>query len=146
MKKFMGLLLLAVLFVFPLCANADIIGNVSLYLQASGPSGTATFPILGTINGVEFDYDVSLNGGALNEAFCVENAYYVNGSTNQYTLLTIDSTLSNFGLTASKYETAATIAQYYWNNYEGTSDEDTWKAAAQIAIWEVIFDSTFNLS
>ena len=146
MKKLMGFLLLAVLFVFPLCANADNLGNYSLYLQASGPSGTATFPVLGTINGVDFDYDVRLNSGALNEAFCVENAYSTSGSTNQYTLLSIDSSLSTYGLTALKYETAAAIAQYYWNTYEGKAGEDTWKAAAQIAIWEVIFDNTFNLS
>jgi hypothetical protein len=146
MKKLMGLLLLAVLFVFPLCANADNLGNVSLYLQASGPSGTATFPVLGTLN-VELDYDVRLNGGALNEAFCVENAYSTSGSTNQYTLLSIDNSLSTYGLTALKYETAAAIAQYYWTHYEGQGTatvEDSWKAAAQIAIWEVIFDNTLS--
>ena len=145
MKKLMRILFVALMFVFPLCANAGIIGDVSLYLQASSPSGTATFPSLGTINGVEFDYDVSLNGGALNEAFCVENAYSTSGSTNQYTLLSIDSGLSDFGLTASKYQAAAAIAQYYYSNYEGTGSEENMKAAAQIAIWEVIFDSTFNL-
>jgi len=146
MKKLMGLLLLSILFVFPLCANANNMGNVSLSLQASGPSGTATFPILGTLN-VEFDYDVKLNNGALNEAFCVENAYSTSGSTNQYTLLSIDSSLSTYGLTPAKYETAAAIAQYYWLNYEGkgtAAEEDSWKASAQIAIWEVIFDNTLS--
>ncbi|MFZ2399411.1 MAG: PEP-CTERM sorting domain-containing protein [Smithella sp.] len=147
MKKLMRILFVALMFVFPLCANAGIIGDVSLYLQASGPAGYATFPGNETIN-VYLDYDVSLNGGALNEAFCVENADAHNYSTNQYTLLSIDSGLSAFGLTASKYQAAAAIASYYWTNYEGTGTsgvEDGWKAAAQIAIWEVIFDDTFNL-
>jgi hypothetical protein len=144
MKKLMRILFVALMFVFPLCANAGIIGDVSLYLQASGPAGYATFPGNETIN-VYLDYDVSLNGGALNEAFCVENADSTNNSTNQYTLLSIDSGLSDFGLTASKYQAAAAIAQYYYSNYEGTGSEENMKAAAQIAIWEVIFDSTFNL-
>lgn len=144
MKKLMRILFVALMFVFPLCANAGIIGDVSLYLQASGPAGYATFPGNETIN-VYLDYDVSLNGGALNEAFCVENADSTNNSTNQYTLLSIDSGLSDFGLTASKYQAAAAIAQYYYSHYEGTVSEENMKAAAQIAIWEVIFDDTFNL-
>ncbi|MEN6433561.1 MAG: PEP-CTERM sorting domain-containing protein [Smithella sp.] len=148
MKKLMRILFVALMFVFPLCANAGIIGDVSLYLQASAPAGYATFPGNETIINVYLDYDVSLNGGALNEAFCVENADAHNYSTNQYTLLSIDSGLSAFGLTASKYQAAAAIASYYWTNYEGTGTsgvEDGWKAAAQIAIWEVIFDDNFAL-
>jgi hypothetical protein len=60
-------------------------------------------------------------------------------------LLSIDSGLSDFGLTASKYQAAAAIAQYYYSHYEGTVSEENMKAAAQIAIWEVIFDDNFAL-
>jgi hypothetical protein len=156
MKKLTGIFLLAVLFVFPLCANAGIIGDVNLYLEASTPSGVVT---IGTSSpNVYFDYDAQLkiNGvwGALNEAFCVENADAINKSTYPYTLLSIDSTLSNYfaigSYTPSKILQAAAIAEYYYKTYEGdTTNEESMKAAAQIAVWEIMFESgttSFNLT
>jgi len=147
MKKLMGLLLLSILFVFPLCANATIIGNVNLTLNASTPHGNVT--LFGVTQDVYFDYDAALNGGAYTEAFCVENANAVNGSTNPYTLLAIDSSLASYfavgSSTPSRLLQAVAIAQYFYTNKSQPGDlDDTWKAAAQIAIWEVMFDSTLS--
>jgi len=136
MKKLTGFLLLAVFLMFPLYANAYIIGNVSLTETAYGPSAYATFPAPIGYQNVLLDYNVSLNGGPLLEAFCVEAAYS-SSTTEQYTLLTIGQDLSSFGLDPARYNAAAWVAQNYY-----TSN----KAAAQIAIWEIIFDySSFNL-
>jgi hypothetical protein len=146
MKKLLRFTILAVLFMVPLYANAGIIGNAELTLYASSPSASVTMPVLGKVN-LLLDYDVSLNGGALDEAFCVENAWAPQqGVGTQYTLISIDSGLSNFGLDASKYLAAVAVADYYYTNYEGTASEQVWKAAAQIAIWEIMFDSRFSLS
>lgn len=148
MKKLIRLLVVAVFLATPLYVNANIIKNVTLTLQASAPTGYVT--ISGKTENVYFDYDVKLDGEtAWREAFCVENANAYNNTTNSYTLLTVDSSLSGFGLDVDKYLKAAAIAQYYWNNYEGKSNEETMKAAAQIAIWELVFEdvnSAFDLS
>jgi hypothetical protein len=142
MKKFF--LIVAALISFPLCAEAGIIGNLNLQVIYSAPTGSVSFPP-GTVSGNYYlDYDVSLNGGTAVEAFCVENVGAPSG-TLQYTLLTIDSGLSAFGLDATRYMAAAWIADYY--NSTNSSSEDL-KAAAQIAVWEVIFDydNGFNLA
>lgn len=143
MKKLIRLLVIAVFFAIPLYANANIIKNVTLTLQASAPTGYVT--ISGKTENVYFDYDAKLDGeNASREAFCVENANAYNNTTNSYTLLTVDSSLSGFGLDVAKYLQATAIAQYYWNNYESQGDEDTMKAAAQIAIWEIVFEDVNN--
>ena len=145
MKKLTGLLLLVAFFMFPLYANATIIGNVNLQEYASGPSGKVTFP---SRSGTFFlDYDVSLNGGPLLEAFCVEDSNGPGSTPRQYTLLTIDDGLSKFELDPARYNAAAWVAQYYYSNYEGHANEEQYKAGAQIAVWEIIFDySDFDLA
>lgn len=145
MKKFFfALALVSLMLAFPIYGSAYIIGDVYLHEYASSPTGSATFPS-GTYN-VYLDYDVTLDGGPQLEAFCVEDENSPS-TTVQYTLLTIDSGLTAFGLNASNYLAAAWIADYYWNNYEGTASEETYKAGAQEAVWEVIFDGTgFNLA
>jgi hypothetical protein len=88
------------------------------------------------------DYDVSLNGAPITEAFCVENSDGPGyGVPTTYTLLSIDSGLSAFGLDSTRYLAASWVA----NNYGNDSSADT-RAAAQIAVWEIIFDyGTINL-
>lgn len=144
MRKLTYSLILALFLSVPLCASASIIGNVQLDLQYTAPTGYVTFPS-GT-NNYYLDYDAMLNkSGSYGEAFCVEDANGPTG-TSTYTLLTIDSGLSAFGLDASRYISAAAIADYFFKNYEGLASEDSLKASAQIAVWEVMFDTTFNLS
>ena len=143
MKKLTGLLLIVIFFVVPLCADAYIIGDVNLQLQYSSPTGVVTFP--SESGNYYLDYDVSLDGGDFDEAFCVEDKDAPGASTS-YTLLSIDSGLSAFGLDSSRYLAAAWVADYYYTTYEGTTSEESWKASAQIAVWEIIFDSTFDLT
>lgn len=135
MKKMTGLLLIAALFVCPVYAKADVIGNVSLQLNYSDPTGKVTFPSgTGTYY---LDYDVKLNGGPSMEAFCVENYNAPQaGTATPYTLLSIDAGLADHGLNPDKYLAAAWVAEYF---YAGSQTEAL-KAAAQIAIWEIIFD------
>lgn len=129
--------ILALLFA-PSMASAGIIGNVSLTMSASTPYGYARFPS-GASGNYYLDYDARLNGsGTLLEIFCVEDATGVSGTTNPYTLLSIDSTLSTFTGNWQRYLAAAYIAES-WS--AGTVSEAT-KAAAQIAVWEVMFDGT----
>ncbi len=144
MKKLTRLLIVAVLIGLPLSANAGIIGNVDLTLGYSSPIGTVNF---GSGSASYYlDYDVTLNNsGNAVEAFCVENRNAPT-VTSEYTLLTIDSSLSDFGLEASRYLAAAAIADYYFNNFEGTASEESMKAGAQVAVWETIFDSSFDLA
>jgi len=131
--------------VFPLYANAGIIGNVELTELYSGPTGYVTFPSPTGYGNYYLDYDAKLNGGADVEAFCVENIPGPS-STLPYTLLTIDTGLSAFGLEASRYLAAAWVADYYYNTYEGTASEEAYKAGAQIAVWEILFDDNFDLT
>lgn len=139
MKKFKIYAVLATVFLMlPLCANAYIIGNVELRLDYSSPTGSVDFPNH-PLGNYYLDYDASLNGGvSYDEAFCVEES---NGppefSSNPYTLLSIDSGLSDFGLEYLRYLAAAWVAEYFYTNHR-TSDD--WKAGAQIAVWEIIFD------
>ena len=140
MGKLKWLLLIAAFLAVPLAANAGIIGNVNLTEYYSDPTGYVTFP--SGYGNYYLDYDASINGAAAVEAFCVEDQ---NGppSTMQYTLLTIDSGLSSFGLSAAQiqnYLAIAWIADYYYANYEGKATEEAGKASAQTAVWEVFFD------
>jgi hypothetical protein len=143
MQRLNRVLIIAALFLIPLYANADIIANnVDLTVYASGPYGSATFPGLGTLQNVAFDYDVKLGTGAINEAFCVENAS-ASSTTQPYTLLSIDSSLSNYGLDPNRYLQAVAIANYYFPIIVNNGN-DSLKAAVQIAIWEVIFDGAIT--
>jgi hypothetical protein len=147
MKKLIGILLMTVFCFMPLAAQATIIGDTLLTLQASSPWGAVTYP--SESGNYYYDYDVKLTGASVfSEAFCVEDAGATSGTTNPYTLLKIDSGLSDYGLNASKYLQAVSIAQYFVNNYGGVNADEAKKAAAQIAIWEVMFDfgTPFNLS
>jgi hypothetical protein len=138
MKKLIGVLLGSLFLVFPLCANADIIAQVTLTEQAFGPSQVATFPGLGSVNALLY-YELSLNNGPYLQGFCVEAQYSPPGGT-AYTLLSIDQSLqTTFNLNAQNYEAAAYVAQKW------ASGQITDRAAAQLAIWEITLDGIGNL-
>ena len=139
-KLFLVLAVVSFMFMFPMYVSADIIGNVTLQLGYSSPTGVVTFP--SESGNYYLDYDVRLNGGAWSEAFCVEDRD-APPSTTTYTLLSIDSSLSTFGLDAASYLRAAWIADWFITNQPSS---EAYKAGAQIAIWENIFDASFNLS
>ena len=148
MKRTLGVFLLMLLFICPFSAGATVIGQAQLALDYSAPTGWASFPN-GETGTFYLDYDayVSYNGTSFwSEAFCVE---YMDGppehSTQDYTLLAIDSNLgdhfSDGAAAADRFFAAAWIAENYFNI------DDNWKAAAQIAVWEVMFDyGDYNLS
>jgi hypothetical protein len=140
MRKLIGLLVISAFFVFPLCVNAYIIGNVNLTENYSWPAATVSFDSGATSGGFYANYTVSLNGGAFSPAFCVENTNGPGSTLTPYTLLTIDAGLDSFGLTSLNYRAAAWVAQ---QNYLNNSVS----AAAQVAIWEIIYDgiNNFNL-
>jgi hypothetical protein len=143
MKKLIGLFVMIGFFLCPLLANAGIIGNVNLTLYYSSPTGYAVFP--SERGNYYLDYDVSLNSDAVDEAFCVEDMN-APSTTQIYTLLSIDSGLSAFGLDPANYLKAAAIAEYYYTVKRASDTTEAWKAGAQIAVWENIFDSNFDLS
>jgi len=145
MKKLVVLLVSAAFLAFPLFANAGIIGDVNLTEIFSSPTGSVSFPR--PVSGTYYlDYDAKINSGPQIEAFCVEDADGPSG-TLRYTLLSIDSGLSAFGLDATNYMAAAWIAQTYVTaDPMSTSAQEAVKAAAQIAVWEVIFDGIGNLN
>lgn len=139
-------LLLFVMFVFPLCASATIIGNTTLDMDYSGYTGYVSFPAPEGAGSYYLDYDATYTWGGqtyTSEIFCVENIAG-SGQPQPYTLLALDSTLSDYGLDADRYFMAAWIAENY---YDVSSNQEAWKAAAQIAIWEVVFDyGSLNLT
>jgi len=124
-------------FILPDVSMGGIMGNYDLKVFPSSPTGYET--IYGKKANYYLDYDVSINGSKNMEAFCVEGAD-ASKLTQQYTFLSIDKSLKDFGLNPAIYGTAAWIAEKYYNQSED------WKAAAQVAIWEVVFDDlTRNL-
>lgn len=144
MYKKLPLIALFLTLVFPLCASATIIGDTTLTMKPSDWVGTVSFPGK-YARSYYLDYDAAYSWGGetlYSEIFCVEN---IPGSTSPlaYTLLTIDDSLSNYGLQASRYTAAAWIADNYYNS---AIDQEGWKAAAQLAIWEVIFDTGNGLN
>ena len=102
--------------------QANVIGSDSahVYIGSLGDRWVAT------------DYALNTNLWGLIEAFCVEDRWASSGS-EEYELLPVPSDLYH----------AAWIADQYWNNSLSWSynKEDT-----QIAIWEVAFDITADLT
>ncbi|OPY16672.1 MAG: hypothetical protein A4E69_00177 [Syntrophus sp. PtaB.Bin138] len=143
MRKFGLLLIVVAMLAFPLCATAGIIGNVDLKASPSyPPNGYAYFSYPTGYNNWVLDYHVSINDGPWSEAFCVEGQDLTTAEV-QYTLLTIDASLSTFGLTALNFLEAAAVADYFRNNY---FNNNNYKAGAQLAVWESIFDTDFDLT
>jgi len=138
---------MSVFLLFSFFANATTIDTVTLQEISGATSGSYTFPYLASNNVID-TYNAKISGGSVlasgtYDAFCVEGAWY--NTTAIYTVVAIDNTLSSYGISDAyikKYEKAAWVAENYYQ---------TSKEAAQIAIWEIMFDSetlspTNNLS
>lgn len=138
-KLFLALALVSLICALPIQGSADIIGYVDLTEKHYAPRGHVSFNSGSNWGNYYLDYEAALNGGAYDEAFCVENRDAPGETKTPYTLLSIDTSLNNFGLTPLDYQAAAWIAENYF---------ETQKAVAQIAIWEIIHDHTtgFNLT
>lgn len=124
MKKLIGILLVAVLFVFPLSANADYLGNGVLNVDWSSPysGGSPNYytDYDGTVKSSTFGYTTGLV-----EIFCVSSQNASDYDAN-YSFYTIAA-----GSTLSK---AAWIADN-WTTY-GT--DDIIKGEAQKAVWKIM--------
>jgi hypothetical protein len=139
MKKLVGLLVISMFFVFPLCAGAGIIKDVTLLERADWNAAKVSFDGMASTGTYYLDYEVSINGGSFLEAFCVENTDSP-PSADDYSLVTLDAV-------AAKYTAAAKVAQYYFTNYDGAANEMYGKDLAQLAVWEIISDyNTFDLA
>jgi len=133
MKKSPLILLMLLLLLFPVCASALPIGTTTLTMTPSSPTAYVKFPSDASTRNYYIDYEADFAWDGENihgEIFCVQD---VPGSTSPqlYTFYAIDTSLAGH----SNYLKAAWIADNYYNISENT------KAAAQIAIWEVMFDS-----
>lgn len=122
MKKF---LFFAIIFlIFPVIASADIIGTAQLEIYWHAPTG----------GGYYLDYDgyMTFDGDrSFVEMFCVEDSDAPSHTATDYTLLSIDSSLTGFGLDPEGYIRAAWIADHYaYASYE-------MKGEAQKAIWKI---------
>ena len=130
------MIIISAFLVIPFHAVAGIIDTVTLNEGFdSSYSGTFNFPHLGT-QSVYDNYNASISGGAVitddkYESFCVEDAW-THGVNNLYTVLSIDSDLEAFGVSTPDLFAAAWIAENYYK---------VDKEAAQIAIWELMFET-----
>ena len=140
MKKKFLFLFIGFLLAFPIAANAYIIDTVDLNDNWSGDTGKFKFPNLNE-KWVYYDATVSISNGSTIlddtfEAFCVESVYSANG-WNSHTVISIDKDLDNdFELSTNDFFLVSQVAEQYYV---------TDKQAAQIAIWEIMFDDNSNL-
>lgn len=141
MKKLFLFLVALMFLILPFSAGAGIIENVELDEKHHSDTGKFHFPVLGN-QAVYDDYYVTVSNASIidngdYEAFCVENAW-TSGSDDTYTVLSIDSSLELFKKNATEYLDATPYYKAAWiaeNYYEVD------KEAAQIAIWEVMFET-----
>lgn len=134
MKKMTRLLIIAAMLMLPIYANAA--ETVTLTTAWTGPQGDVYFNdgYGGQKYTAPLDVDVTY-GGVTYEAFCVDKQYdYVGNQRTAFTLRSIQST-------ETKYLKMAAIAEYFYTNYEGKSGEEAYKAGAQMAIWEYLYDN-----
>lgn len=133
MKKLLGLLIISVFLMVPFYAGAGVIGDVDLKASWGGDKATVYY---GTETHKWYlDYAVSIDGAPKVEAFCVDYEG-VSKLTENYTLLEIDEDLDDYGFDVDDYFAASWVADNYLDQ----------KGAAQLAIWEIVFDSDNNLS
>lgn len=153
MKRSLGFLtILLFLVLIPVGAYAGLLGMATLDMNPSSPAGKVKFPDRLAGN-YYLDYDSYLTWygkTSLVEMFCVENA---DGNPNPlpYTLFSIDGSLGEFGVSTGdilRYQQAAWIADNYFTYKYVDLNQDQVKGAAQIAVWEVIFDglASYNLN
>lgn len=167
MNKLMSFSLIAVLWVLPVCANADIVGQATILNTGENYSSSGSYfwnyPLgYVTWTGAVYDgdgaspgyntwslnYTASINGGPSEwDVYCTEVEMDNPAQTTDYTLLSVDSSLGGFF--AGDASTQAAIAKAYmaaaWlaDNHGYTAGGDpsqSDKALAQLVMWEIIKD------
>ncbi len=135
-KTFLQIFIILFLSIFLFFGNAiaGIIGTADLDLRWTGPYGGGYY--------LDYDGDMTRNGEtSFVEMFCVENSDAPH-TQQTYTLLSIDSSLNDFGLTANNFIKAAWIADHWLNIAQSyptweNNYADTLKGEAQKAVWFV---------
>jgi len=123
-RVFLCVAVASFIFALPIVGNA-----VPLTPYYSSPTGYISFP--GQSGTYYLDYDVSVDGEPIQQAFCVDlYDTFTQGVTYDYTL-------------APLYDEFYVMAWIADNYADGT---DTQTSLAQVAIWEVLMDDTFDLS
>lgn len=123
-KKLPVFLLFLLFLCFPIYASAD---TINLQLYWSSPTGAIT----GLSGSYYLDYDAKINGStSASEVFCVETTQSAPswGVSTTYTLEAL----------SGNYEDAAKVADLYYFQYSDDTDEEYYKAAAQLIIWSII--------
>lgn len=123
MNKSLCMAVIAIFFFLPTFASAGIIGTAQLEIHWSPPTG----------GGYYLDYDGYMTIDKVRswvEMFCVEYSDAPHDA-QLYTLLSIDDSLSGFGLNPVMFKKAAWIADNY------AYSTDTMKGEAQKAIWDI---------
>jgi len=123
-KSVFALALAVVVLTLPMVGSA---APITLQASASYPIGYIAFP--GESGLYYLDYDVSVNGGAYDQGFCID--LYQNapiGTTYEYSLQPL----------TEEYFVMAWIADTYADQGETAS------AQAQVAIWEALTDDNFD--
>jgi len=123
MKTYKILILAAVFLFLPISAVAGIIGTAELDIYWSTPIDSGYY--------LDYDGDMTYAGEtSLVEMFCVENTPAPRYE-EQYTLLSIDSSLADFGLNPVMFQQSTWIADQY------AYASDILKGEAQKAIWKI---------
>jgi len=155
MKRLMTicLVMISVMIVFPMCVNADIVGEATILntgenYSSSGdyywnyPLGYVSWDSGANYNVWSLNYTASVNGGPdLWDVYCTEVQMDNPAETTDYTLLSIDSTLYDFGLNDSAYIASAWLADNHGYT-EGGDPSQSDKALAQLVMWEIIADGS----
>ena len=76
------------------------------------------------------------------EAFCIEDADVSSGVEYDYDLISFSDALNH---TEMGYNSIAALSQAAWIANQYYSNSDKWRAAAQMAIWEIILDGSDDL-
>ena len=135
----------ALLLLAPLTASADAIGTVNMTLYASTPDTVGfrgdydakinNYTLTNSAYSAITFYQNSLEGGGMNEVFCIENStMYTAGQASSYKLFTSDV------LVDDKEGVVTWIANWALSNLTGlsTTQIDDKKATAQVAIWSLV--------
>ena len=140
MKKFLGILILVVFLVYPICASATYLGDADMDVSYWDGVG-------GRWNDWPTDYEATIDytpygmGTPHEEIFCVENVG-LSGANISYSFYTIDDSLSlSYGLSAALTDS---LIESTWYAHQYESGAAT-KRDAQIAIWEAVFNPSAAL-
>lgn len=141
--------------VFPLSGNADIVGEATILNTGENLSNSGTYywnwPLAhvswdsgGTWHNWSLNYTASINGGPPEwDVYCTEVQMDNPATTTSYTLLSIDGTLTTFGLNAGAYIASAWLADNHGYTAGGAPSQSD-KALAQLVMWEIIQDGVNN--